>query len=59
MIIPGMKEFILKIICSPKFFPALLILLDLGAAVVYAKNKDWRKVVYWLAAAVLNAAVTF
>ena len=54
-----MKEFILKIICSPKFFPALLILLDLGAAVVYAKNKHWRKVVYWVAAAVLNAAVTF
>ena len=54
-----MKEFVLKIILSKKFFPALLILLDLGAAVAYAKNKDWRKVVYWLAAAVLNAAVTF
>ena len=54
-----MKEFILKIICSDKFFPTLLILLDLGAAIAYAKSRDWRKVVYWVAAAVLNSAVTF
>lgn len=40
-------------------FPALLILLDIGAAIVYAKHRDWRKVIYWLAAAILNAAVTF
>lgn len=59
MIITGMKEFLMKIICSEKFFPAVLILLDVGAAIAYARNKDWRKVVYWLAAAVLNAAVTF
>jgi hypothetical protein len=37
----------------------VLIALDLGAAVVYGISGDWRKVVYWLAAAVLNAAVTF
>lgn len=54
-----MKEAIAKIISSEKFFPALLILLDIGAAIVYAKHKDWRKVIYWLAAAILNAAVTF
>lgn len=54
-----MKEIILKIIVSPKFFPAMLILLDVGAAIVYLREKDWRKVIYWLAAAVLNAAVTF
>lgn len=40
-------------------FPVLLILLDIGAAIVYATEKDWRKTVYWLAAAVLNIAVTF
>lgn len=54
-----MKEFIIKTISSEKFFPMLLILMDIGAAIVYAKYKDWRKVVYWIAAAVLNAAVTF
>ena len=42
-----------------KIFPTLLIALDLGAAVVYGISGDWRKVVYWIAAAVLNAAVTF
>lgn len=42
-----------------KIFPAILIALDIGAAVVYGINRDWRKVVYWAAAAVLNAAVTF
>jgi hypothetical protein len=33
--------------------------LDVGAAIVYATDGDWKKVIYWLAAAVLNAAVTF
>lgn len=40
-------------------FPLLLIALDMGAAVVYATAKDWRMVTYWIAAAVLNASVTF
>ena len=40
-------------------FPIILIALDLGAAVVYGTSRDVRKVVYWIAAAVLNAAVTF
>ena len=39
-------------------FPLLLILLDVGAAVVYAVQKDYKKAVYWLAAAVLNVTVT-
>ena len=42
-----------------KIFPCVLIALDLGAAVVYGISGDWRKVVYWIAAAALNAAVTF
>lgn len=42
-----------------KIFPCALIILDLGAAVVYGISGDWRKVVYWIAAAALNAAVTF
>lgn len=40
-------------------FPLLLILLDAGAAVVYAAQKDYKKAVYWIAAAVLNVTVTF
>lgn len=40
-------------------FQLVLIALDIGAALVYLKNKDVRMAVYWLAAAVLNAAVTF
>jgi hypothetical protein len=40
-------------------FPALLIVLDLAAAVVYAVEPDWRRATYWTAAAVLTFAVTF
>ena len=51
-----------------KWFPSLLIVLDVIAAGVYAWQvffanalpiDDWRKVVYWLAAAVLTAMVTW
>lgn len=44
---------------ATKIFPLVLIALDLGAAIVYGITGDWRKVVYWVAAAVLNVAVTF
>jgi hypothetical protein len=40
-------------------FPAVLIVLDVAAAVVYALEPDVRRSVYWLAAAVLTAVVTF
>lgn len=40
-------------------FPLMLIALDIGAAVAYGVNGDARKVIYWLAAAVLNVTVTF
>lgn len=39
-------------------FPLLLILLDVGAAIIYALQKDYKKAVYWIAA-VLNVTVTF
>jgi hypothetical protein len=42
---------------NPKFFPTLLIILDICAAAGYLG--DWRKVTYWLAAAVLTAVVTY
>lgn len=40
-------------------FPVALIVLDIGAAAMYGFNGDIRKVIYWLAAAVLNITVTF
>ncbi len=40
-----------------QIFPTVLILLDVGAAVSYWG--DWRKVIYWCAAAVLTASVTY
>lgn len=40
-------------------FPILLILLQIGAAVAYAAQKDMKMFTYWLAAAVINIAVTF
>jgi hypothetical protein len=39
-------------------FPSLLILLDLGASFAYAVEADWRRAVYWFAAAVLTLTVT-
>ena len=44
---------------SQHIFPVLLIAFNIGAAIVYGFCDDWRKVVYWIAAAVLNIAVTF
>lgn len=43
---------------TPRLFPTLLILLDLCAAAGYL-GSDWRKVVYWIAAAVLTTVVTY
>ena len=39
-------------------FPVALIVLDFGAAIVYAAQKDIRMATYWVAAAVLNITVT-
>jgi len=43
---------------DPRLFPSLLIGLDLCAAGAYAWALDWRRAVYWLAAAVLTITVT-
>jgi hypothetical protein len=39
-----------------KIFPTILIVLDVLAALAYLPVGDWRKVVYWLAAAALLIA---
>lgn len=44
---------------NEKIFPTMLIVLDVAAAIVYATKGDVRKIVYWLAAAVLTAVVTY
>lgn len=40
-------------------FPTILIVLDVCAALAYVPVCDWRKSVYWLAAAVLTYVVTY
>ena len=44
-----------------RFFPTLMIVLDGLAAVGYGLQgcHEWRKIVYWLAAAVLTYTVTY
>lgn len=42
-----------------KIFPNIIILLSLGAAIVYALKGDMRHMTYWFAAAVLNMSVTY
>jgi len=44
---------------STSFFPLILIVLDLGASTQWFRVGDWRRGVYWIAAAVLTWVVTF
>lgn len=42
-----------------KLFPTVLIVLDLAASMTYLYFSDWRRAVYWFAAAVLTASVPY
>jgi len=42
-----------------KILPTILMLIDIGAAVMYMPTGDWRKVCYWLAASILTGVVTW
>ena len=56
----AIKRRLKKIAIQPQqILPLLLILIDIGAAIVCFKEKDLRKGVYWIAAAILNITVTF
>lgn len=44
---------------SKYIFPILLIILDFGAALMYALQKEYKMSVYWISAGVLNICVTF
>lgn len=39
--------------------PLALIIINVLAAIVCVYHKDYKKAVYWIAAAVLNITVTF
>lgn len=42
-----------------KFFPSILIVLDVLAAVVYVWDGDWRHSGYWVSAALITFFATF
>jgi hypothetical protein len=42
-----------------QILPTLLIVIDMASAAVYLSAGDWRKVVYWVAAAALTFVVTY
>ena len=42
-----------------KVLPTVLIVIDIAASVPYAFAGDWRRFIYWLAAATLTACVTY
>lgn len=42
-----------------KLFPTILIVLDMGACIVYLACGDYRRAIYWTAAAILTATVTY
>jgi hypothetical protein len=44
---------------DPRFMPCVMIICSILAALMYASAGDFRRSVYWLAAAVLNITVTF
>lgn len=44
---------------TEQILPLILIIIDIAAAVVCLFQDDKKRAIYWLAAAVLNWAVTF
>jgi hypothetical protein len=42
-----------------QIFPTILMILDVGAGIVEICEGNWRKVIYWFAAAAITAAVTY
>lgn len=43
----------------PKFFPTVLIILDLCAAGVYCFGGDWGRTGYWVSAAAITFCATY
>ena len=41
------------------FFPSVLIVLDVLSGIIYLSDGDIRKGIYWFAAGILTASVTY
>ena len=55
-----MQTLLWRIISDHRFFPSILICLDVCAAARYAACAgEWRRAIYWLAAGILTATVTW
>lgn len=48
----------MSLIFDPRFFNVLIVFMFVAAAVRWAFERNWAQATYWLAAAVLNVAVT-
>jgi hypothetical protein len=44
---------------AERILPTVLIVIDICAALGYIPSGEWRRVVYWLAAATLTYCVTY
>lgn len=44
---------------SPTFIPTMMMVLSVGASLVYGVHGEWKRALYWGAAAVLTWAVTY
>ena len=44
---------------NPKWLPTSFIIQYLICSIVYWSHGDWRRGVYWIAAAILTVTVTF
>jgi len=47
------------VVSNPRFFPTVLIALDVAAGMRYAYADDWGRAVYWIAAAQITYAATY
>lgn len=56
---PGGAAVTAWLAANARIFPTTLIVLDCFAAAAYACGGDWRRVIYWTAAAVLTSSVTY
>jgi hypothetical protein len=44
---------------STKIFPTILMGLMICSAIVYIPSSNWRMIVYWLEAGIINFVVTY
>lgn len=42
-----------------RFLPWTMVVLSVGASMLYGLEGDWRRMTYWAAAAILTASVTW